>query len=60
MVDDTNIRQPEDPLKINLNQFWEINYWTKKFGITVDKLKQAVKAKGVMVVDVEAWLKENP
>ena len=59
MVDDTKIKQPADPLRINLSQFWEINYWTDKFEISVSKLKEAVDAVGVMVIDVEAWLKKN-
>jgi len=59
MSDDLDRTQPEDPNKINVNQSWEVSYWTKKFGVTEIKLKQAVAAVGVMVVDVEKWLKNN-
>ena len=59
MSDDLDRTQPEDPNKININQSWEVSYWTKKFGVTETKLKQAVAAVGVMVVDVEKWLKNN-
>lgn len=28
---------------INVNQTYEVTYWTKKWGITADQLKQAAK-----------------
>jgi hypothetical protein len=59
MVDDLKRRQPEDPLKVNLNERWEVEYWTKRFGVTEAKLREAVKAAGVMVKNVEAWLAKN-
>ena len=34
MPDDLTRRKPEDPTKINVNQSWEIKYWTKKLGVT--------------------------
>jgi len=59
MSDDLTRRRPEDPNKINVNQSWEIDYWTKKFGIDVATLKKAVSIVGPMVIDVEKWLKDN-
>lgn len=59
MPDNLNRRQPEDPNKININQQWEIGYWTTKLGVSESKLKSAVKAKGVMVEEVKKWLREN-
>ena len=59
MSDDLTRRRPEDPNKINVNQSWEIDYWTNKFGVDVATLKEAVSAVGQMVVDVEKWLKGN-
>jgi hypothetical protein len=59
MVDDTGIRQPEDPTKINLGQSWEIRYWTQRFGVPEETLRKAVKEVGVLVKDVEEWLKNN-
>lgn len=59
MSDDLDRTQPEDPNKINVNQSWEVSYWTKKLGVTETKLKQAVAAVGVMVDDVKKWLKNN-
>ena len=59
MADNTKIRRPEDPTKININQSWEVEYWTKKFGISASVLTQAVKAVGPMVKNVEKWLHDR-
>jgi hypothetical protein len=59
MPDNLNRRMPEDPNKININQQWEIDYWTKELQVSESKLKQAVKTVGVMVADVKKWLREN-
>jgi hypothetical protein len=56
MPDNLNIKQPQDPKKINIHEQWELNYWTKKFGVSEAKLKEAVKAVGVQVSDVEKYL----
>lgn len=56
MPDNLNIKQPQDPKKINIHEQWELNYWTKKFGVSETKLKEAVKAVGVQVSDVEKYL----
>lgn len=58
MPDNLKIKQPEDPKKINVHEQWELKYWTNKFGVTEAKLKEAVKAVGVQVSDVEKYLKK--
>ncbi|WP_151965865.1 DUF3606 domain-containing protein [Acinetobacter soli] len=52
MPDDLKIKQPQDPQKINVNESWELTYWTKKLGVSEGELKAAVKAVGVKVEDV--------
>ncbi|WP_151732720.1 MULTISPECIES: DUF3606 domain-containing protein [Acinetobacter] len=56
MPDNLNIKQPQDPKKINIHEQWELDYWTKKFGVSEAKLKEAVKAVGVQVSDVKKYL----
>ncbi|MBS5982305.1 DUF3606 domain-containing protein [Clostridium butyricum] len=56
MSDNTGIKQPEDPKKINVNQSWEVEYWCKVLGCTKEQLKAAVKKVGPMVVDVKKEL----
>lgn len=43
MADNLLRRTPEDPRWINLNEDWEIRYWTEKFNCTLEELKEAVK-----------------
>jgi hypothetical protein len=59
MSDNLKRKGPEDPKKINLNQTWEVDYWTKALSVSETKLKKAVSEVGVMAVDVRAWLKKN-
>ena len=57
MSDDKTKRGPQDASRINVNEDYELAYWTKKFGVTADQLKAAVKSAGTSVKDVEAQLK---
>ena len=56
MSDNTTIKQPQDPKKINVNQSWEVTYWCNKLGCTEKQLKDAVKKVGPMVADVKKEL----
>jgi Protein of unknown function (DUF3606) len=50
----------EKPDRIYLYEAYEVMYWTHKFGISVDKLKKAVRSAGHRVTDVEQYIqKEN-
>jgi len=42
MPDDLNIRQPEDPQKVNINQDHEVKYWCQHFTCKPEELKEAV------------------
>ena len=52
-MDNLNRRVPEDPQKININQSWEVEYWTKKLLISEKKLRALVAKVGVNVADVK-------
>jgi len=43
MSDDLNRIKPEDPTKININQSWELTYWSQKLGVSKQELIRAVK-----------------
>ncbi len=57
MSDDKSNRGPQDRSRINVNEDYELDYWSKKFGVTREQLKEAVKAVGVGADAVEAHLK---
>ncbi|QNM94884.1 DUF3606 domain-containing protein [Chitinimonas koreensis] len=56
MSDNLGIKQPADPKKINVNEDWEVKYWTKELGVNEATLRAAVKAVGPLVVDVRRHL----
>ena len=56
MSDDLTNRGPADRARVNVNEAHEVRYWTKEFGCTEAELRAAVKAVGVMVVDVRRYL----
>ena len=58
MADDLTNRGPRDRNRVDVNEDWELRYWTKKFGCTATELRDAVKSVGTTMADkVEAYLK---
>ena len=57
---DSNKKTNLDDIKINLKQDHEVQYWTKKWGITSLQLETAIKAAGSNIVKyVEEYLRQN-
>jgi hypothetical protein len=46
MSDDKTQRSPQDAARIAMGEDYEVQYWTGKFGVTRDRLQQAVDAVG--------------
>jgi hypothetical protein len=44
---------------INISEYYEAEYWAKKFGVTVEQLKSAIRAVGNSVNAVERRLKKQ-
>ena len=59
MSDDKTHRGPADAKSINVNEDYEVEYWTKAFGVSAEQLKEAVKRAGVMADDVRAELRRK-
>lgn len=59
MSDDLKITQPEDPNKINVKQPWELNYWSKSFGVSKEVIVGAVEKVGPLVLNVKRHLGIN-
>lgn len=57
MSDDKAKSGPQDRIRINVHEDYELRDWSKKFGCTPEQLKAAVKAVGTMAGDVEKHLK---
>jgi hypothetical protein len=52
MSDDKTKRGPRDADRVNVNEDYEVRYWTKKWGVTEAQLKDAVRRAGLMARDV--------
>lgn len=46
MADDLSNRGPQDRSRINIEEEWEVRYWSQKLGVTPQQLKDAVKTVG--------------
>jgi hypothetical protein len=46
MVDDKTKRRPQDSTRVSLSEDWEVDYWTERFGVSRDRLRQAVQEVG--------------
>lgn len=57
MADNLKIRKPEDPTKINVNQTWELEFWSNQLGVSKAKVVNAVNKVGPQVSDVKRFLK---
>jgi hypothetical protein len=44
---------------ISLKEDYEVEYWTKKFGVTLVRLSGAVRAVGDSAKEVEVYLKKR-
>ena len=60
MADDLKQTGSRDDQRIDVNQDYELTYWSKKFGITRDQLREAVAKAGPMVKNVERELGRHP
>jgi hypothetical protein len=56
MSDDVRKRGPEDRSRINVNEPWELKYWSKTLGVTPDRLKEVIRQVGTRTEDVEQYL----
>lgn len=59
MSDDTTKRGPQDRVRINMNEAYEVRYWTQRLGISEERLATAVNEVGSSVAMVEKYLQES-
>ena len=57
MSDDLKNRGGQDRKRIDANQDYELRDWSKKFGVSPEKLKEAIQAVGDQADRVEEFLK---
>ncbi|OFZ72871.1 MAG: DUF3606 domain-containing protein [Betaproteobacteria bacterium RBG_16_64_9] len=59
MADDTKQRHGQDRKRIDLDQDYELRYWTRELGVTEEELKQAVRAAGTQIDTVRRYLDKH-
>jgi hypothetical protein len=57
MADDRNKMGRADSSRINVNEPYEVQYWSKALGCSPDQLRRTVQRVGVMAADVRRALK---
>jgi hypothetical protein len=57
MSDDKSLRTPADAQRVNMGEDYEVRYWTDKWKVTPEQLRDAVDKVGVMADDVERELR---
>jgi hypothetical protein len=56
MPDNKNKPGNPDKIRINVEEPYELSDWSKKFNVSTDELKRAVKEAGTSADEVEAYL----
>ncbi|MES2960572.1 MAG: DUF3606 domain-containing protein [Pseudomonadota bacterium] len=59
MADNKKLPGGQDRKRINLAEDYEVRAWANKFGVSSDKLKEAVAAVGGWADEVERYLKRG-
>ena len=59
MSDDKTKRDRQDRRKINVHEEYELGYWSKKFRVTPDELRDAVKRVGTALEAIERELQRS-
>ena len=57
MSDDKTQRSPQDASRIAMGEDYEVRYWTERFGVTGERLREAVAAVGNGADAVERYLR---
>ena len=57
MSDDKTLRAPQDSSRIAMGEDYEVEYWTRRFGVSRERLQAAVDAVGNGADAVEKHLK---
>ena len=57
MPDDPTKKRPQDSSRINVNEKHELQYWADKFGVTPERVRQAVEKVGSSAEAVEREIK---
>jgi hypothetical protein len=58
-MDNKSKKGKSDDSRININESYELQYWSEKLNVTRDRLKEAINATGSNADDVARYLKQK-
>ena len=53
MPDHSKKGRPQDPTRVNVNEESELEYWAERFGVSLERVREAVTKVGESAEDVE-------
>ena len=56
MADDKSLRGPQDSSRVAMGEDYEVAYWTDKFGVSRERLQEAVDAVGNSADAIKTYL----
>jgi hypothetical protein len=59
MADNLQKAGPQDRSRINVNERWELDYWTQALNVSAEELKRVVKEVGTSATAVRAALQKS-
>ena len=59
MSDDKTQKGGQDRTRINTNEDYELRYWSEKFNVSEEDLKEAVDEAGTYVEDVQEYFRKR-
>jgi hypothetical protein len=51
-------RGPRERERVEVKEDWELHYWSDKFGVSREQLKDAVETVGPMAKDVKQYVRK--
>ena len=58
-MDNKSKKGKGDDSRININESYELQYWSEKLNVSSDELREAVKATGPNADDVTEYIKQK-
>jgi hypothetical protein len=56
MVNDDMMRNPADPMRININEHYELAYWARHLSVSREELSEAARRAGPKLDDIKRQL----
>lgn len=52
-------RGPKDRTRVDVDQLWEVQWWSKGFGVSMQEVLEAVGEVGPLVADLDRYFRRS-